>query len=149
MRQTRCEGNVFMGKKGSALTEGALVLPVLILLCLAMIDLGRVFVDAITLSDAAAAGAFYGAQDPLRAADSSDVESRAVANGDKLNGFSATAQTYCACPDGSPVDCRTGSCGAYGHPRMYSKVTGSSTFESITSLFEVGNISRATRVRVR
>ena len=149
MKQNRLEGKRTIDKRGSALTEGALVLPVLILLCLATIDLGRVFVDAISLSDAAAAGAFYGAQDPLRAVDLSDVESRASTNGGQLNAFSATAQTFCGCPDGSQVDCRTGSCGVYGHPRMYSKVTGSSTFESITGLFGVGNVSRAARVRVR
>ena len=49
---------------GQALVELALILPILLTLSLATLDLGRVFYAQITISDAAREGALEAAQDP-------------------------------------------------------------------------------------
>ena len=50
--------------RGQALVELALLLPILLTLSLATLDLGRVFYAQITISDAAREGALEAAQDP-------------------------------------------------------------------------------------
>jgi Flp pilus assembly protein TadG len=52
------------GARGQALLELALVAPVLLLLVLAALDLGRLFYSSITVTDSARAGAMEAAQEP-------------------------------------------------------------------------------------
>ncbi|MBC7263107.1 MAG: pilus assembly protein [Chloroflexi bacterium] len=50
--------------KGQSLVEWALVLPLLLLILLAIFDLGGAFGDYIALSEAARQGAYYGSMHP-------------------------------------------------------------------------------------
>jgi Flp pilus assembly protein TadG len=52
----------FRDNRGGALVEFALTFPLLLLLCLGTTDFGRLFFHGVTVANAAATGAFYGAQ---------------------------------------------------------------------------------------
>lgn len=69
---------MFREERGQSLVEVALTLPILIIILVAILDLGRAYLTYIALSDAAAEGAAYAAIHPAdtaqaiaRAADSS------------------------------------------------------------------------------
>ncbi len=52
------------GQKGQSLVEVALAMPLLILVLMGILDLGRAYFTYVTLADAAAEGAAYGALHP-------------------------------------------------------------------------------------
>lgn len=60
-------------RRGQSLVEMAVVLPVLLLLVVGAIDLGRAYFSAINLENAVKEGAFYGARDPDCATDTGGV----------------------------------------------------------------------------
>ena len=51
--------------RGQSMVEFALILPVLLLLLAAAIDLGRLFYAYVAVENAAKEGAFFGARNPL------------------------------------------------------------------------------------
>jgi hypothetical protein len=53
-------------ERGQSLVEVAITLPILILIVMSILDLGRAYYASITLSDAAAEGAAYAALHPSR-----------------------------------------------------------------------------------
>ena len=73
------------GCRGQSLVELALVLPLLTLLLVGMVDLGRAFFSQARLTNAVKEGAFYGAYTPYNAVTNSSDEIRdrafAEANG--------------------------------------------------------------------
>ncbi len=64
------------GRKGQSLVEFALVLPVLLLLLLGLLDLGRVWYALVAIRDCAGEGATYAALHPL---DEDGIQARAAA----------------------------------------------------------------------
>ena len=50
--------------RGQSLVEFALVLPLMLLIVLGAVDLGRAYVMTITMQNAAKEGAFFGARNP-------------------------------------------------------------------------------------
>src|SRR5881227_1961012 len=92
--------------RGIALTEFVLVLPLAFVLFIGILDFGRVFYTAMTVSHAARAGVQYGAQDNIKSGDFPGMEQAArTAAGDVTPLPTMTAGRYCLCKDG------TGSCG--------------------------------------
>lgn len=57
-------GGEWMQRKGQSLVEVALVLPVLLMLMLGLLDLGRAYYTMVSLRDAADEGAMYASIDP-------------------------------------------------------------------------------------
>ena len=51
--------NLLMGEKGQTVVEVAIVLPILLVILLGIIDFGRVFYAAVTISNASRVGARY------------------------------------------------------------------------------------------
>ena len=113
------------GRRGTATLELALSFPLMILMTLGAIDFGRLFHHAITASNAAASGAFYGMQSPQHAsgysqmmqtarndADSlaesgpepeqtvqlADPDPHVVGSGSNQDGIGFEAARFCACP---------------------------------------------------
>jgi Flp pilus assembly protein TadG len=96
--------------RGQSMAELALALPVLILLFLAAIDFGRAFYVWIAVNNAARAGAQYGSQTVITAADSAGMTLAATTDGANIPGISATA-SQCTCVPGTLVPpCPTSYC---------------------------------------
>lgn len=93
-------------EEGTSILEAALVLPVLLLMLVVAVDLGRAYYVAIEVASAAHAGALYGAQYP--------TDTNGMVAASKLDAFdvptlSAAATYGCECSDGSSavVACTT------------------------------------------
>jgi Flp pilus assembly protein TadG len=117
--------------------EFALCFPLLLLLCLGATDFGRLFFHAVTVSNAAATGAFYGAQSNVASAQIAVMESRATEDAGDLTGVTATATRFCECPGDppAPISCaeaaNTSACSGYGAPRAYVRTDASQTFQTL------------------
>jgi Flp pilus assembly protein TadG len=86
------------GETGNALVELAVCLPLLVLTLIGTADFARVFYDAIALTNAARAGAQYGAFSPGHSSNTSIMESTATA-AVNITGVTATASRFCLCAD--------------------------------------------------
>ncbi len=130
-------------RTGSALVEFALVLPVLLLLCMATTDFGRLFYHAIAVMNAGSTGSHFGAQDTAQATQSTRIENLSTADAKDITGVSATATFFCQCPDDpvteddetSTVDCTLAAnetaCGGYGFPRVVVRNQVDETFRTL------------------
>jgi len=117
---------------GSATLELSLLSPLLILMLLGSIDFARLFYDGITVANAARAGVQYGALSKSKSGDINGMVQAAMNDVEDLYGVSVTAERYCACSDGSRVDCVNGDCSLLeGKPQIYVKVTVQKTFETL------------------
>lgn len=110
---------------GVAAIELAVVLPMLILMAIGAVEFGRVYFTAITVANAATAGAQYGAQ----SSGSADPDFiRQVARNDANDQtLVVNSNSTCRCPDSeTPVDCSI-ACAGYGYPQFFIEVTTSKT----------------------
>ena len=123
-------------QQGAAVLEVAVMLPILLVLLLGAIDLGRAASDALTIQSAAQAGAQYGSLDSLRAKDTAGIRTAVL---DDL-GDSSVAQyvgieilRYCNCEgENGNINCDTGSCMTPGLAlRTYVQVTLTHDFTTI------------------
>ena len=160
MRSERTPG-IFGGaaeNRGVAILEFAITMPLLLGLCMAATDFGRLFYHAVVVSNAAGTGAFYGARDKILTGHFSGQEQRAendmkniTAPGTGAHPVTSTAVQYCTCPgapgkggnfiqdNGDPTDpdrygcnsIHTTPCPGYGPGRVYIKVTVSQPFPSL------------------
>jgi Flp pilus assembly protein TadG len=131
--------------RGQSFVEFGIVAPVLLLVLLAVADLGRVFFVSIELNDAARAGTQFGIQSPANAADISGMEQAAQNDASNISGVSATASEYCQCPDGTTPACNSSpSC---SDMRVYVEVDTTGSFQTlldypgISSSFALGGKS--------
>ena len=144
MRATRFSRG-FRKNSGAALVEFALVLPLLALLCVAAGDFGRLYFHALTVVNAASSAVHWGSLDSAFAAQSAEMESRAIGDASDLTSVSATATMFCECPpadpddftsDPTPVSCDfagvAGTCadGGYSLPKVYVRTDVDQTFET-------------------
>lgn len=95
---------------GQALVETALIIPLLTTLLIGSAELARVAYAAIEVSNAARAGAQYGAQNGFTVSDSTGIQTAASSDASNLSGFSATSSYTCACSDGSASTCQPTDC---------------------------------------
>ena len=97
-------------ESGQALTELGLVLPALTLVLIGAVELARVAYVAIEVSNAAHAGAQYGAQSIIYAADSTGIQNAAANDAANVTLASTTPTLTYTCsdgttPSGSPLAC--------------------------------------------
>lgn len=120
---------------GTALLEFVLALPLLALLLLGGVEIGRYAYFAIQVGNAARAGVQYGAQNAVTALDTSGIISAAQADGStSIAALNVTPTNYCSCwngSSGSAVAC-SGSCPAGSHLVEYVQVAVSG---SVVPLF--------------
>jgi Flp pilus assembly protein TadG len=104
----------FRNDAGSAFVELALVLPLLCLVLIGSVELGRIAYAAIEVSNAARAAVAYGSQNLVTASDSTDMASAASADAADLTSLGATLSTTtttaCVCDTGSSTP--SVSCGS-------------------------------------
>jgi Flp pilus assembly protein TadG len=114
---------------GQSLVELALVLPVLLMLLVGTIEIGRFAYYAILVSNAARAGAQYGAQSLTTSADTAGI--RTAARNDGLATLTVTPTQLCGCTATALGGCPAG--GFCANPLVYVEVTTSGTFASLFS----------------
>jgi Flp pilus assembly protein TadG len=114
---------------GQAAAELALLATTLVLMLGVGVEMGRLGYLAMTLDDAARAGAQYGAQSYATDGDTSGMKTAAINAATNINGttwwgssagFSASASNFCGCNNGTVVTC-PGSCSS-GAPLIYVQV---------------------------
>jgi Flp pilus assembly protein TadG len=88
--------------RGQSAVELALAVPLLVLLLFAGADFGRIFYLSIGVKNAARAGAQYGSQTVITAADSTGMISAARTDASNITNLTATA-TECTCTSSTSV----------------------------------------------
>jgi Flp pilus assembly protein TadG len=131
-------------QRGQTILELALLLPMLLLLLLGVIELGRYAFISILVGNAARAGAAYGAESLVSSVDAVGIAAAAdndfQNNGQDVNNLMVTSFPSCGCDSAGTITavagCTTASnpnaaiC-ATGHWVVMVSVTASGTFNSI------------------
>lgn len=130
--------NLAQLESGSALIELALILPLLLLLFMGIVDLGRAFYYSNAVARAAEVGALYGARNPTDTSgmvDASDHAMSAAFGGAKDSTSMDSSASYgCECNGGtsqSPGCTVTPSCGSDTNQVYYVTVTANAAFQPI------------------
>ena len=97
------------GELGSQLVELAVIMPMLLAILLGAVEFAQLEYDSIEVSNAAYAGAAYGAQNHITAMDTSNMQLAAIADAATMTGVSATATSFCSCSDGTSITCSSSS----------------------------------------
>jgi Flp pilus assembly protein TadG len=124
-------------ESGDSLVEMALLLPILTMLLLGTVDLGRLAYMSIEVSNAARAGVQYGQQNSstwsnvtgMQTAATNDATDLVAANSGNLT---AVATYWCQCSDGSAVvpSCSPSPTSCAGTHRVnYVKVVATATYK--------------------
>src|SRR5512145_793945 len=97
---------------GAATVELALIIPVLVLIMLGLLDMGRVFYGAITVVSAARAGVAYGSMSAVHSDDIPAMITSAQNDAVDVTGLTFSALKRCECPDETPpaVACTVNTC---------------------------------------
>ena len=119
------------GESGSALAEIAVVLPMLVLLLIGLIEVGRFGSYLIMTENAARAGAQYGAQNTITADDPNGMKTSAKNDAQNDAGLTANAITFCQCADGSASTCLATDCSS-SHRLIFVEVDTTGTWQSLT-----------------
>jgi Flp pilus assembly protein TadG len=99
MRLIREAKQLCLQQQGSSLVELALVTPVLLMLLLGAVDVGRAYYLSMEVVGAAHAGAAYGVVKP---SDSTGIQAAAAADASDVPSLTVGTPTYgCECSDGS------------------------------------------------
>lgn len=113
-------------RSGNVMLEFALALPVLMLLVVGLLDLGRYSLQKSAMLQGARAGAQYGILDY---SDPAKVNTTAQ-NATGLTGATATTAWFCECVAGTEVTCTT-TCSGGVTIKRYVTVSVSKSFDSV------------------
>jgi Flp pilus assembly protein TadG len=115
-------------RKGTVLIEFTLVVPLFLLLCVAGIDLARVFNTAIVLTGATRTGLEYAGQSATAAADTVGIANLVSASAGNPAGLSVTSIQFCTCSiGGTQIDCSSKCSGKI----TYVQVSASLPFQTL------------------
>lgn len=126
-------------QRGQALLELGLLLPLLLLLAVGIIEIGRLAYFAIEVSNAARAGAQFGTQSLATASDTTDITTAAQNDAPDIGtNLTVTPVASCGCTASSAIG---GGCPATGcaYPLVYLTVT---TQYTLNTLFSYPGIPR-------
>ena len=119
-------------ERGNVVTEFAFLAPVLILLTLAAVELGRLGNEWTRLKHAAYAATQYGIQDQANAANTAGMIAAARADADDTgNQLSVSARRFCLCPESSTEVACSAVCADGKFSPMYVEVTVSRELAAI------------------
>jgi Flp pilus assembly protein TadG len=116
---------------GHAIVELALTMPLLMMLLFGGGDFARAFYAAVTLTNAASAGALFGTRSVGAASDVAGITQAAQNDAQNLLGMSVAATKYCQCPDGSSIACSATSCAGGAKSLLYCSVTTQYSFRTM------------------
>jgi Flp pilus assembly protein TadG len=122
--------------RGTSVLEMALLTPLLLLLLLGIIEIGRYAELSILVANAARAGVQYGAENLTTAADTNGMQNAAVNDSQGfLNAANVTVAELCGCSASSlGSTCPLSSpCSSPLYPITYVQVTTQGTFNSLFS----------------
>lgn len=127
------------GEGGQSLVEVAVCLPILLLIVIGIVDIGRVFTYKVAVANAAREAAFYGASDPQTA--TNGLKSICQRARDELGAGSApdpcsTTSITVSCSRGG-LDCGT----APAVPALYQTATAGGAEVSVTVTYRVPLLS--------
>jgi Flp pilus assembly protein TadG len=113
--------------------EFALVAPILSLLLMGTVEIGRFGYFAILAANAARAGAQYGAQNVTTAGDTAGITSAATQDGQSLANWSGgvTPTVLCSVSGGAPAACVSGGSGPPTNTIYYVRVQVTGTFNTL------------------
>jgi Flp pilus assembly protein TadG len=113
-------------QSGGGVIELGLLFSVLLLLLLGVIDFALVTQQSMVVSEAAYAGAQYGAFTG-NSSNTTMMQTIATNSATGISGFAATATKWCACSaGGTSVSCAS-TCVSYGTPIAYVQVVTTAT----------------------
>jgi Flp pilus assembly protein TadG len=121
---------ILEGDSAQNLLEFALVAPVVLLLLVGAVEIGRLAYLGMLVKNAARAGVQYGAQNLATAADDSGMQNAALNDGQNITGLTAVASHFCTCADGSSSSCAAGDCSA-SHRLVYVQVNTTGQFQPL------------------
>jgi Flp pilus assembly protein TadG len=117
---------------GQSMVEFAIAVGVLSLLLVVVADFARVFYESVGLQNAARAGAQYGSQSVITAADVNGMEAAATLDGANVASLTPTA-SQCTCESGTSVaSCPSSYCSA-NSTATFVEVDTSATFKTIVN----------------
>ncbi len=136
------DGNA--NRRGQSVVELALVVPLLLLLLVGVIEIGRYASYSIVVSNAARAGAQYGAQNLATAADTAGIQAASLNDATGAAGLTVTPAQRCGCSNAivagaAPTAKCPAACLAPDHALVYVQVK---TSGSMNSLFKYPGIPR-------
>jgi Flp pilus assembly protein TadG len=132
------------GDAGQSLAEMAMLLPLLLLMLLGVIDLGRLAYIAIQVTGAARAGVMYGAQSQATARDSAGMQA-AAQNDSDVSLATVTGVRTCRCSGGTVDIPRNASCGTGQRMITYVTVTAAADYAPLIPYPGVPGAVRVTR----
>jgi Flp pilus assembly protein TadG len=120
------------GQCGQSVAEIALLAPVLLLMLVGTIEIGRFAYYAIEATGAARAGAQYGMQSLIDSKDLAGIQIAAANDAPELSGLSVTAQNLCACSNNPSryLGCPARHCGT-GHAVVFLEVNATAQVPSL------------------
>ncbi len=134
-RRNRSKANT---QAGLALVEFAIVVPVLILLLVGLIEIGRFAYFGILVGNAARAGVQYGAQRLQNAEDVAGMQNAALNDGQNVPGLTIASpppSNFCQCYNGTAttsLSCSQSTCPLAGYHRIvYVQVTANGSFSGL------------------
>ena len=117
-------------ERGSAIAEMAVIAPLLLLLLIGVVEVGRYAHYSILVAGAARAGVQYGSQNLVTAADLAGMQTAALNDGQNDVSLRSTASQFCKCADGTASTCLPTDCSA-SHRLVYVQVDAFGTFQSL------------------
>jgi len=119
-------------ERGQSLVELAFVVPLLLLLLIGIIEIGRFAFYSIVVSNAARAGAQYGAQSLATAADTAGIATAAKNDGQGGTGLTVTSSQLCGCSGATlSGSCPATLCVLPNHALVYVRVQVVGAFPSL------------------
>jgi Flp pilus assembly protein TadG len=122
--------------RGQASVELALSVPLLLMMFLVVVETGRAFYIAISVSDAARAGVQYGSQSLTTAANTAGMVSAATNDAPNITGMTVTATYFCVCANGASSTCLSTDC-AGSHRLVYTQVNTSAPYAPLVNFMGI------------
>ncbi len=130
--------NLGADRRGNFAIEFALALPILLLLLVGLLDLGRLSIEKSALLQGAREGAQYGILAQGQAAQAGTMSSSdqtaiqtTAQNATGITGATATASVFCECVAGTALTSCPTTCSGGGSPKQYVTVTTNAAFRSV------------------
>lgn len=118
-------------QSGQTLLEVALLTPMLLLLLLGVIEMGRYAYIGILVGNAAHAGAMYGSQSGADSADTAGIQTAAdndfQNNGQSISNLTVNSFNSCGCDKGGTISGQTNACSTTANAALPTTIAACTT----------------------